>query len=188
MVKNLLFLIFVVLVLALPAMSQTPAPFTTGNSTIVTIGGNTENYEHVSPELLVRYNQNTQNVECVLNVASLRPANLSAPLGLVQDVFFASKYPEFILEFKVPAENVTSERAGVQDLECRASVTFQGITNETVIPVQFTSNKQSLVFSSNFDIMIDNFQGSIPAKYLPILNGRITITIQNAQWTRFRLN
>ncbi|MCC9167485.1 YceI family protein [Pontibacter harenae] len=188
MVKFILLSFCVILISVLPAKAQSRTPFTNGNTTIVTVKGNTADYDYVTPELLVRYNNTTQNVECVLNVASLRPANAEAPPGLVQDVFFVSKYPEFILEFKVPAESVAANRTGVQDLNTRASITFQGITNEVLIPVHLSSDKQSIVFSTNFDMMLDNHQGSIPAKYLPVLSGRIVITIQNARWANITPN
>ncbi|MCC9135999.1 hypothetical protein ACFSKU_16130 [Pontibacter silvestris] len=160
--------------------------YTGSNTIIVNLEGKTGPYQYSSKDLLVRYNKATQKIECVLNLGSLYPTNENVPPTMAYDVLYGAKYPDLVLLIDAPAEKANaSNNTNIypESLGKKTSISLQGITNQTVIPVLFTPDRNTIFFSTNFDLMLDNFQASIPAKYLPILTGRIQIFINNAKWT-----
>lgn len=174
------------LLLLIPlAMGQNRSAFTNGNTIFLTIEGIDTSYEFSSNEMLVRYNQNTQRLECVLNLSNLIAANNASPLSMAYDLFFAAKYPEFIIELEAPTEKINAGNLSTQTLNLGSRVFFQDMIREQMMPVLFTPEKRAIMFSTSFDILLDNYQIRLPAKYTPMLTGRILVSISNARWFDF---
>ncbi len=182
MLKNLLFFTAVMLLLIPCSMGQNRSAFTNGNTIILTIEGIDTSYQFSSNEMLVRYNQNSQKLECVLHLNNLTAANNASPLSMAHDVFFAAKYPEFIIEIEAPTEKINAGNLVTETIDKRTSVLFQGMNREQMLPVLFTPEKRAILFSTSFDIMLNNYQIQLPAKYAPMLTGRIMVSIRNAKW------
>ncbi|MFD2515489.1 hypothetical protein ACFSRY_16570 [Pontibacter locisalis] len=175
-------LLLLLLMLYSPAKAQTNAVYTGDNRAFVTLDGITKPYTFTSDQMLVKYNKTTQRLECILDLATLYPANDSTPPTMAYDVFFGAKYPDLVIYIDAPVEKINARNLYAESMEKKATVTVQGVANQTVIPVVFTPDKNSFIFSTNFDLMLDDFEASIPIKYIPVLSGRVVITINNARW------
>ncbi|MDX5418607.1 MAG: hypothetical protein LPK14_04460 [Hymenobacteraceae bacterium] len=178
----LLVLLPLLLVTWQQGLAQTRATYTSTNKVMITLDGVTQPYTYASDELLVRYNRNTQKLECIINVATLHPANDSVPPTMAYDVFFGAKYPDMLIEIDAPVQKINARNLYSETLSKKAAIGLQGVTNQTVIPVMFTPDRNTLLFSTSFDLMLDNFEATIPVKYYPLLTGRIVVTINNARW------
>lgn len=182
MLKHLLFTV-ACLVLLLPlSHGQTRSTFTNGNSILITIEGNDGPYEFTSQDMLVRYNRNTQKIECILNIDNLLPANDSSPYVMAYDLFFAAKYPEFMIEIDAPEDRINAGNLSILTMDRRTRVFFQDAVQEMITSVAFAPDRRALLFSTDFDMNLENFQVLMPAKYLPVLTGRIKVAIRNARW------
>lgn len=162
--------------------AQTRQPFTGKNLITIVLESNEGRYEFKSDQLLVRYNRTTEQLECSLLISSLYPVSDSIPANMAYDVLYGAKFPEFTFLINVPKDIINSERPYAEPLRQRTVFTLQGTTNQKNIPVLFVPDKRSMSFGTNFDLMLDNFQASVPARYLPLLTGRLLININNARW------
>ncbi|GHA60621.1 hypothetical protein [Pontibacter akesuensis] len=165
------------------AFAQTDrGAYTGSNSIMVALEGPLSRYEYGSQQLLVRHNKNSQQLELILPVASLLPLNDSVPPAMAYHTLFGAKYPQLLINIHMPDQTLELVRAAASVQDYTASIQLQGVNNETRIPVAINRKENTIYFSTNFDLMLDNFQGSIPVEYLPLLTGRILISIENAQW------
>jgi len=166
-----------------PASAQNErAPYTGNNTIIVALEGIKHRYEFISNQLLVRHNEETHALECVLPIASLVPLNDTIPPGMAYEVLFGAKYPELLISIAAPEPQVSTGRYSPGTTERTTSINMQGVNNETVIPIAFLTDKNTFYFSTNFDLMLGNFQASVPVKYLPLLTGRVLFSIDKAYW------
>lgn len=161
---------------------QEPSPYTGSNRIIIAFEGPTSRYEFVSQQMLVRHNQATQKLECIIPVATLLPLNDTIPEDMAFEVLFGAKYPQLYLNIDAPQQKISAGNITPEIIRRTISIDLQGVNNESAIPVAFTSENNSLYFSTNFDLMLDNFQASMPVKYLPQLTGRMQISIERARW------
>jgi len=166
-----------------PINAQTNTAYTSGNTILATLEGITKPFVFTSDQLLVQYNQNTRKLECILNVATLLPvSDTAAPPAMAYEVLYGAKYPELYFEIDMSSDQVSSPNLDRESILLPAKIRLQGVANETVIPVIISPDKQSLLFSTNFDLWLDSFQAIIPVKYTPLLTGRLFITIRSARW------
>ena len=170
------------LTLSLAATAQAQRPYTSNNYITVVLESPNGRYEFKSPELLVRYNRMTDQLECSVLINSLLPTSDTVPPGMAYEVLYGAKFPELTFLIDVPEEIISSAKPYPEPLRQRTYITLQGITNQTRIPVVFAPDRNSLSFGTNFDLFLDNFQASIPARYVPVLTGRLLINISNARW------
>ncbi|MER2998278.1 hypothetical protein [Pontibacter populi] len=180
--KNLLLYLIVLLVTVAEASAQTRTSYTANNYITIVLESPNGRYEFKSPSLLVRYNRLTDQLECSVLINSLLPTSDTVPPTMAYDVLYGAKFPEFTFEIDVPEDIISSERPYPEPLNQRTYITLQGITNQTRVPVVFAPDRNRLSFGTNFDLMLDNFEASIPVRYLPILTGRLLINISNARW------
>lgn len=174
--------------LALPdANAQSRANYTSDNRVIVTLYGVTQPYTFTSNELLVRYNNTTQKLECILDVATLLPTAPTTPPTMAYDVLFGAKYPDLLLYIDAPVEKVNGSRLNPGSINKTTTVQLQGVANQTTIPLALAADRNAIVFNTSFDLMLDNFSASVPVQYFNLLTGRVMITINNAKWVGFDL-
>ncbi|WP_114782304.1 hypothetical protein [Botryobacter ruber] len=173
---------FLLLCLYLKTNAQTQASFTSGNTMLLAIESTSGMYEYSSNQLLVRYNEKTKKMECILDVTTLLPANNFSPLVIPQDIFFTAKYPEVLIEIDAPDQNIRAGSAAPQAGKRAAIIYFQGVPIEMTIPVTFTPDARWVLFSTTFDLLLPDYEVTVPAKYLPVLTGRLIFTIRNAHW------
>ncbi|WP_439883186.1 hypothetical protein ACSX1A_08430 [Pontibacter sp. MBLB2868] len=185
--RNYFLMLPLLLLLYAPANAQTNAAYTSDNRVFITFDGITKPYTFTSDQLLVRYNKNTQKIECILDLATLYPAHDTIPPTMAYDVFFGAKYPDLLFYIDAPVEKLNASNLYSETLEKKTTVNIQGVANQTTIPVAFLPERDSFIFSTSFDLMLDNFEASIPIKYFPVLTGRVVITINNARWTMMGL-
>jgi hypothetical protein len=190
MVKQIqiLFIVTVSLLtfVSIPAFAQSEGNFTGDNRVFLTLDGITRPYTFTSDQLLVRYNKTTQKVECILDIATLYPTEVGTPPTMAYDVLFGAKYPELTLLIDAPVEKLNAKNLYSEILEKKSTISFQGVSNQTTVPVAFTPDKNSFIFSTNFDLMLDDFEASVPIKYMPFLTGRMVITVRNAKWVNLK--
>lgn len=158
------------------------APFTGNNTIIVALEGVGQRYEFISNQLLVRHNKETHALECVLPVASLVPLSNTTPPAMAYEVLFGAKYPELLISIATPELQAGAGRFDPALKDRTTSINLQGVNNETVIPIAFLEDNNTLYFSTSFDLMLDNFKASLPVKYLPFLTGRVLFSIDKAYW------
>ncbi|MFD2245179.1 hypothetical protein [Pontibacter ruber] len=183
MVKKLLFCLLFLLMATSPfAFSQSREPFTSNNTIFITIEGFKSNYDFASKNLLVRYNKDTKKLECLLAFSSLIAANDSTPIVMAQDLFYTSRYPELYIEIEAPVEQINARNMAVNTKNSRFVMSLQGVPLEMTVPVQYTPEEQAITFSTSFDVLMERYRLSLPAKYIPRLTGRIFFTISNARW------
>lgn len=184
--KNLLSCFGICLLLLIGTISmsfaQTRRPFTANNFITLVLESPNGRYEFKSSELLVRYNRLTDQLECSVLINSLLPTSDTVPPGMAYEVLYGAKFPELVFQIDVPEEIISSGKPFPEPLNQRTYITLQGVTNQTRIPVIFTPDKNRLSFGTNFDLMLGNFEASIPVQYLPYLTGRLLINISNARW------
>ena len=161
-------------------------PYTGNNTILVALEGFGKRYEFISQDLLVRHNKETRRLECILPVATLVPLDDSIPPTMAYEVLFGAKYPELYIMIETPEQQAFTGRFIPANRGRTTSIELQGVNNETVIPVAFQPENNVFYFSTNFDLLLGNFQASIPAKYLPLLTGRILFSIERAQWINLR--
>lgn len=157
-------------------------PYTGNNTIVVALEGIGQRYEFVSNQLLVRHNKDTHRLECVLPVSSLVPTNDTTPPAMAYEVLFGAKYPELYIMIEAPEQAGGTARFTPANSGRTTSINLQGVNNETIIPVAFQPEKNTFYFSTNFDLMLHNFQASLPVKYVPLLTGRVHVSIERAQW------
>ncbi|MBB6610055.1 hypothetical protein H7F15_03310 [Pontibacter sp. Tf4] len=174
--------VFLLLLCQLNASAQTPRPFTGKNTITIVLESPRGRYEFKSDELLVRYNRTREQLECSVLINSLYPTSDTIPANMAYDVLYGARFPELAFLIDVPNELMNSDRTGSSQQNQRTTITLQGNTNEKKIPVHFAPDKNTISFGTSFDLMLDNFEASIPARYLPVLTGRLLININNARW------
>lgn len=161
---------------------QEQTTYTGSNRVIIALEGQTNRYEFFSQQMIVRHNRATQKLECIIPVATLLPMNDTIPADMAFEVLFGAKYPQLYLNIDAPQQSISAGNLTPEIVRRTISIVLQGVNNESAIPVAFTSENNSLYFSTNFDLMLDNFQASLPVKYLPQLTGRMQISIDRARW------
>lgn len=162
--------------------AQTQQPFTGKNIITVVLESPDGRYEFQSRDLLVRYNRSTEQLECSVLINSLRPVSDTIPANMAYDVLYGAKFPELAFLIDVPKDMISSTRTFGEPQNQRTTITLQGNTNQQKIPVVFAPDKNTISFGTNFELMLDSFEASVPARYLPILTGRLLININNARW------
>ena len=156
---------------------------TSGNNTIlITLEGQSQRYEFKSDQMLVRHNRDRHTLECVVPVATLVPLNDTIPPAMAYEVLFGAKYPELLISIAAPDEQLNAAVFVPSTTNRTTTIVLQGINNETVVPIAILSDKNSFYFSTNFDLNLENFQASLPVKYLPVLTGRVLVSIDKAYW------
>lgn len=186
-ISNIFLILLLLPLFSLKTQAQeNRAPYTGNNTIVVALEGIGQRYEFVSKQLLVRHNKATHKLECVLPIASLVPLHSTTPPAMAYDVLFGAKYPELYIMIEAPEQQASTGRFTPANRSRTTSINLQGVNNETIIPVAFQPDKDTFFFSTNFDLMLGNFQASMPAKYLPLLTGRVLFSIERAQWYNLR--
>ncbi|MBF8965119.1 hypothetical protein I0P70_17860 [Pontibacter sp. FD36] len=183
------FLLTVLCILSITASAwaqQHRIPYTANNSMQVSLEGEQNTYDYQSNKMLVRYDQNTRKLECLLPIENLLPANDSSPVAMVQDIFFASRYPDLYIEIEAPIEQINAGNRNRQTLNSRVFINIQGIIKEIVIPVTFTPDRNMITFSTSFELMLQDLRLRVPARYTSRLTGRMLFTIHSARWADIR--
>ena len=157
-------------------------PYTGNNTIIVAFEGQGQRYEFKSDQMLVRHNKDRHTLECVVPVATLVPLSDTIPTGMAYEVLFGAKYPELLISIAAPEEQLNAAVFVPATMSRTTSIVLQGVNNETVVPIAILSDKNSFYFSTNFDLNLENFQASLPVKYLPVLTGRVLLSIDKAFW------
>lgn len=184
---------FFLILLLLPMFStdilaqEEREPYTGNNTIVVALEGIGQRYEFVSNQLLVRLNKMTNRVECILPVSTLIPLDPAVPPTMAYEVLFGAKYPELIIMIEAPEQQANAGRYTPLNRGRTTSINLQGVNNETTIPVAFLPENDNFYFSTNFDLMLSNFQASMPIKYVPLLTGRVLFSIERAQWINLGL-
>lgn len=192
MKKHKIFILLLLLLLPLFSLKvlaqEERQPYTGNNTILVALEGIGQRYEFVSNQLLVRHNKTTNRLECILPVATLVPLNPAVPPAMAYEVLFGAKYPELYIAIEAPTQQARDGKLFTPANRGRTtSINLQGVNNETTIPVAFLPEKNTYYFSTNFDLMLSNFQASMPVKYVPLLTGRVLFSIERAQWMNLGL-
>ncbi|MBD1395926.1 hypothetical protein H9Q13_02010 [Pontibacter sp. JH31] len=186
MIKRLLPVLLLLLATWAARAQQNRIPYTSNNTILISMEGEKGTYDFSSGKMLVRYNENTKKLECLLPLSNLLPANDSTPIAMVQEVFFASRYPDIYLEIEAPVEKINAGTRARQTINSRIFINIQGINREMVRPVTFTPDRNMITFSSSFEIRLQDMRLIVPARYTTMLTGRILFTIHNARWADLR--
>ncbi|WP_161887972.1 hypothetical protein [Pontibacter russatus] len=157
-------------------------PYTGNNTILIAFEGQGQRYEFKSEQMLVRHNRDRHTLECVVPVATLVPLNDTIPPAMAYEVLFGAKYPELLISIAAPEEQLNAAVFVPSTTNRTTTIVLQGINNETVVPIAILSDKNSFYFSTNFDLNLENFQASLPVKYLPVLTGRVLVSIDKAYW------
>lgn len=165
---------------------QQRIPYTSNNSIFISLEGDRSTYDFASNRMLVRYNENSRTVECLLPIAMLSPANDSTPIAMAQDVFFSSRFPDIYIEIQAPVEQINAGNRNRQTLNSRVFINIQGTIKETVVPVTFTPDRNMITFSTSFELMLQDMRLKVPARYTSLLTGRMLFTIHSARWADLR--
>ncbi|WP_276495738.1 hypothetical protein [Pontibacter litorisediminis] len=185
--KKKLHLLYLLLLLTLLSATGTlaqrnRAPYTGSNRVLLALDGPAGRYEFVSDQMLVRYNKETQQLECILPVETLLPVQDSVPQNMAYEVLFGAKYPQLLITMAAPVQQINAGNLSPETLERRTSVRLQNVTRDLEAPVSFAPESSSLYFSTTLDLRLEDFQASLPVAYLPLLTGRLIITIDRARW------
>lgn len=164
------------------AQAQVRQQYTGSNVILIGIESEKGLLEYRSDELQVRYNKEINKIECRLPVNTLYALNDSTPVDLAYSVLFGSKYPELVFLIDAPSDIVNAPKLNAEPNLQRATVEFQGTINETKVPVVFASDKGVINLSTSFVMVMGHFNATLPAPYIPFLNGRIHVAIRNARW------
>lgn len=185
-IQHLLFLVLLYPLLCVQAVAQDErSPYTGNNTIIVALEGVEHRYEFISNQMLVRHNKERHSLECVIPVASLVPLSDTIPPAMAYEVLFGAKYPELLISIAAPVQQSNTGQFNPSSQNRTTTIRLQGVSNETVVPIAILSDKNSFYFSTNFDLMLGNFQASLPVKYLPVLTGRVLFSIDRAYWYNF---
>lgn len=186
MTKFLLPVLCIILFAISAQAQQHRIPYTANNSMQVSLEGERNTYDFQSNKMLVRYDQNTRKIECLLPIENLLPANDSSPVAMVQDIFFTSRYPDLYIEIEAPVEQINAGNRNRQTLNSRVFINIQGVIKEMVVPVTFTPDRNMITFSTSFELMLQDLRLRVPARYTSRLTGRMLFTIHSARWADIR--
>ena len=186
MIKLLLPALIFLLMTAPTLAQQNRTPYTANNSIQISLEGERSTYDFQSVKMLVRYDQNTRKLECLLPIDNLLPANDSSPVSMVQDIFFASRYPQLYIEIEAPIEQINAGNRSRQTLNSRVFINIQGIIKEMVVPVTFTPDRKAITFSTSFELKLQDLRLRVPARYTSRLTGRMLFTVHSARWADLR--
>ncbi|WP_139307873.1 hypothetical protein [Pontibacter flavimaris] len=178
------------LLLLLPLLLSAPdvvgqrnrTPYTGSNRVLLTLDGHSAPYEFVSDQMLVRYNKDLQQLECVLSLETLVPLQDTIPQNMAFDVLFGARYPQLYITMAAPERQINAGNLGSETIRRKTAVQLQSVTRDLVVPISFSPESSSLYFSTTLDLWLSDFQASLPVAYLPLLTGRVTITIDRARW------
>lgn len=182
LIFGLLLMLFTLCICSLQANAQARQQYTGSNVILIGLESAKGIIDYRSDNLQVRYNEETQKIECRLPVNTLYALNDTVPANMAYNVLFGSKYPDVILLIDAPAEIINAPRVNAEPQLRRTTIVLQGTINETKIPVVFASDKGVINLSTNFDLSLGNFNATLPANYIPFLTGRLQVTIRNARW------
>ncbi|OKL41680.1 hypothetical protein A3841_11665 [Pontibacter flavimaris] len=157
-------------------------PYTGSNRVLLTLDGHSAPYEFVSDQMLVRYNKDLQQLECVLSLETLVPLQDTIPQNMAFDVLFGARYPQLYITMAAPERQINAGNLGSETIRRKTAVQLQSVTRDLVVPISFSPESSSLYFSTTLDLWLSDFQASLPVAYLPLLTGRVTITIDRARW------
>jgi len=164
--------------------------YTDKNNITVLIEGHKQHYSYTSDNLLVKLDENTNRLECILTVNTLEPNdNLSDPV-IPEDVFYARKYPQFRVVMFLPKELVAANNQDFltrKDLMVKAQLYFQGLTRDVEVPLQFTSERNYISFNTSFTFSLQDMRALMPQMYMNMLTGLIRVSIVNATWVDSRV-
>ncbi|WP_299757378.1 hypothetical protein [uncultured Pontibacter sp.] len=183
-------LIYLLLLLPLLLLTTTVSAqrnrnaYTGNNSVLVTLDGFTNRYEFKSEQTLVRYNKDTQQIECIIPVETLLPLRDTIPPSMAYDVLFGAVHPQIFISFAAPTQQINAANLSPENVNLKTYVRLQEVTNSLAAPVIFTPESTALHFSTTLDLQLSDFQASIPVAYLPLLTGRMMITIDRARWVK----
>ncbi|WP_266205405.1 hypothetical protein [Pontibacter kalidii] len=186
--KRNLHLLYLLLLLPLllsatdAAAQRTRTPYTGSNRVLLTLDGHTSPYEFMSDQLLVRYNKDLQQLECILPVETLVPLQDTIPQNMAYDVLFGARYPQLYITIAAPEQQINAGNLSPETIRRKIAVQLQNTTQDMVVPISFSPESASLYFSTSLELRLSDFQASVPTSYLPLLTGRITITIDRARW------
>jgi hypothetical protein len=182
--RLLYLLLLLTLLLSAPeaAGQRNRTPYTGSNRVLLTLDGHAAPYEFVSDQMLVRYNKDLQQLECVLSLETLVPLQDTIPQNMAFDVLFGARYPQLYITMAAPEQQINAGNLGSETFRRKAVVQLQSITRDVVVPISFSPESSSLYFSTTLDLWLSDFQASLPVAYLPLLTGRVTITIDRARW------
>lgn len=186
MTKFLLPVLLVLLAVVSVQAQESRIPYTSNNNILISFEGQGGTYDFASGKMLVRYNENTRRLECLLPLVSLQAANDSTPIAMVHDVFFSSRYPDIYIEIEAPVEQINAGNRSRQTFNSRMYLNIQGINKEIVVPVTFTPDRNMILFSSSFELLLQEMRLKVPARYNSMLTGRILFTIHSARWADLR--
>ncbi|MDX5347775.1 MAG: hypothetical protein LPK19_11065 [Hymenobacteraceae bacterium] len=158
--------------------------YTADNTVRIYIEGTDQLYEYTSDKLMVRLNDETQKIECILPIESLVPANVLSPQVLAYDVFFEQKYPLFQFQFNAPIETLNKQNLNSEPMQLTGKVQFQGRDGDQIFPTVFMPYEESFSFRTNFNFTIQAMEGTLPRKYKTMLTGFIRVQVLNATWVR----
>ncbi|MCX2741805.1 hypothetical protein [Pontibacter anaerobius] len=157
-------------------------PYTGNNRVLLALDGYAGRYQFISEQVLVRYNKDLQQLECVVPVETLVPLHDSIPQNMAYEVLFGAVYPQLYITLAAPVQQINAGSLSPETRRLSAAVRIQDVTDDTVVPVSFVPENNSFHFSTTFDLNLENFQASIPVAYVPLLTGRLLITVDRAHW------
>jgi hypothetical protein len=186
MTKYYLPLLFMILLAVQAQAQQNRIPYTANNTIQITLEGQEGNYDFQSNKMLVRYNENTRMLECLIPLDNLFPSNDSTPIVLAHDVFYMSRFPDLYFEIEAPVEQINAGNRNRTTINSRVFINIQGIIREMVVPVTFTPDRNMITFGTSFELMLQDMRLRVPARYTPMLTGRLLFTIHGARWAELR--
>lgn len=181
-------LLYLLLLLPLLLASETASaqrirtPYTGSNRILLTLDGDSTRYEFLSDQLLVRYNKDLQILECILAVETLLPLQDTIPQNMAYEVLYGARYPQLYISMAAPVTQINASNLNPEALRRKVEVRLQNTTRTMEVPVSFMPENTSLYFTTTLDLQLADFQASLPTAYLPLLTGRLTITIDRARW------
>ncbi|PTX14547.1 hypothetical protein C8N40_111213 [Pontibacter mucosus] len=158
------------------------SPYTGSNRILLTLDGSDARYEFMSDQVLVRYNREMQQLECILPVETLLPLQDSIPRNMAYEVLYGARYPQLYITMAAPVQQINAGNLSPETVSSKVEVRLQNTTRNLQVPVTFSPESTSLYFTATLDLQMEDFQASLPVAYLPLLTGRFTITIDRARW------
>lgn len=158
------------------------SPYTGSNRVLLTLDGLTGRYEFMTTQALVRYNKDTQQLECILPVETFLPLQDTIPADMAYEVLFGAKYPQVFISLAAPVQKINAANLGTETIRRKTAIRLQNVTQSIELPVSFSSESTSVYFTTTLDLRLEDFETSLPIKYLPLLTGRMLITIDRARW------
>ena len=173
----------VVLFISSPCNAQVDKSFTGNNEGIFQIMGNEQPYNFLSNDIQTRLDKDRRQIEVILPIKSLEPADDPLHMEILHDVF----PPRFVTQFYLTA-NFDREIISTEDFSQPVNLKLDGVLTfeeeQVYLPVEISifSVDETIFYNMTARFDLDLLDRNYEGKYKEIITGEFLMVVNDARW------